>query len=115
MTANASKPNAPQLAEPNPDLRSLDPLIGTWKLSGDAQGETKYEWVEGGFFMIQHFDLVHAGRQHKGLEIIGHLRPFGQEPGEEIRTRVYNFLDGMTLDYVYEVSGDDLPGDFRTS
>lgn len=44
---------------PNPDLRSLDRLVGTWQVSGEAQGTVTYEWMEGGFFLIQHVDLQH--------------------------------------------------------
>ena len=102
-----------QVSMPNPDLRSLDRLIGTWKVSdpsgkGSIAGQVTYEWAEGGFFLMQHFDFVHDGRKIKGIEVIGHLQLFGEEPGEEIRTRVYSFLDGMTLDYVYELVDDTL-------
>lgn len=94
--------------KPNPDLRSLDRLVGTWQVYGDATGEVRYEWLEGGFFLMQHFDLLHDGRPIRGIEIIGHLHPFGGEPSTDIHTRVYSFADGMTLDYVYELEGDTL-------
>lgn len=97
-----------QLPQPNTDLKSLDRLVGTWQVSGDAQGQIRYEWKEGGFFLVQDFDLVHGGRNIKGIEIIGHLQGLGEEPGKEIRTRVYSFLDGLTLDYVYELEGSTL-------
>ncbi len=103
-SSQASQPSP----KPNPDLKSLERLVGTWKVSGGAQGEVRYEWMEGGFFLAQHFDLVHGGRKIKGIEVIGHLQPLGEEPGKEIRTRVYSFLDGLTLDYVYELEGDTL-------
>lgn len=99
---------AEESAQPNPDLEALDRLVGTWKISGEAQGEVRYEWMEGGFFLMQHFDLIHGGRPIKGIEVIGHLQLFGEEPSPEIRTRVYSYLDGMTLDYVYELEGDTL-------
>jgi hypothetical protein len=95
-------------SRPNPDLKSLDRLVGAWKVSGEAQGEIRYEWKEGGFFLMQHFDLDHGGHLIKGIEMIGHLQGLGEEPGAEIRTRVYSFLDGLTLDYVYELEGDTL-------
>ena len=93
---------------PNPDLKSLDRLVGTWQVSGEAQGQIHYEWMEGGFFLVQTFDLDHGGRPIKGIEVIGHLHQFGAEPSREIRTRVYSYLDGLTLDYVYELEGDTL-------
>lgn len=94
--------------KPNPDLKSLDRLVGTWQVSGEAQGQIRYEWQEGGFFLIQHFDLEHGGRAIKGIEVIGHLQGLGEEPSKEVRTRVYSFLDGLTLDYVYELVDDTL-------
>jgi len=40
-----------QAAVPNPDLQSLDRLVGTWKISdpsskGEISGQISYEWVE---------------------------------------------------------------------
>ena len=96
-----------QTSQPNPDLRRLDTLVGTWEVSGGAQGKVTYEWMEGGFFLVQHVDLEQDGQQVKGIEIIGHLRPFGEAPSEEIRSRYYDTM-GNTLDYVYELQGDTL-------
>jgi len=95
-------------SKPNPDLKSLDRLIGTWKQSGELDGEITYEWAEGGFFLIQRVDFTHGESKIKGIEIIGHESTFGAEPSAEIKSRFYSFLDGMTLDYVYEMEADTL-------
>ena len=97
-----------QTAQPNPDLKALQRLVGKWKITGDAQGECEYQWMEGGFFLMQQFDMLHGGRRNKGIEIIGHLHPLFGEPSKDIRTRVYSQLDGLTLEYVYELEGDTL-------
>jgi hypothetical protein len=94
--------------KPNPDLKPLERLVGTWKQSGGVEGEITYEWMEGGFFLTQHVDLVSDGRKIKGIEVIGHLQLFGEEPSKDIKSRFFSFLDGMTLDYVYEIVGDTL-------
>lgn len=47
-----------QPSEPNPDLRSLDRLVDTWAMSGDVDGRVTFEWMEGGFFLVQRVDLV---------------------------------------------------------
>jgi hypothetical protein len=75
-----------------------------WHLEGirGRTGEIKFAWQEGGFFLIQHFNLVYGGRKIRGIEVIGNLRRVGEEPSKEIWTRVYTF-DGLTLDYVYEL------------
>jgi hypothetical protein len=102
-----------QEAVPNPDLQKLDRLVGTWAISdpsgkGEISGQVSYERVEGGFFLLQRFDLLHGEHRNKGVEYIGHFQLFGEEPSEEIKTRVFSFLDGMVLDYVYELEGDTL-------
>lgn len=94
--------------KPNPDLKPLDRLIGTWKQSGDVNGEITYEWAEDGFFLIQRVDLEQYGNKIKGIEVIGHEFTFGADPSAEIKSRFYSFFDGMTLDYVYEMEGDTL-------
>ena len=96
-----------QAPEPNPDLKGLDRLVGTWNISGGAQGQVTYEWMEGGFFLIQRVDLEQYGQKIKGMEIIGHLQPFGEDPSQDIHSRFYDNM-GNTLDYVYELDGDFL-------
>lgn len=77
-------------------------------MSGGLQGTNTFEWAEGGFFLIQRFDFERDGHPIKGVEIIGHEHEWGAAPGAEIKTRVYSFMDGLTLNYVYEMNGDDL-------
>ena len=94
--------------EPNPDLEGLgNRLVSTWEVSGEARGTVTFEWMEGGFFLVQHVDLEQSGQAIKGIEVIGHERPFGAEPSEDIRSRFYAST-GDTLDYVYEIEGDTL-------
>jgi hypothetical protein len=96
-----------QPPEPNPDLKGLDRLVGTWEVSGGAEGRVTYEWMEGGFFLLQRVDLEQYGQKIKGIEVIGHEREFGAEPDENIKSRFYDNM-GNTLDYVYELEGDTL-------
>ena len=90
--------------EPSPDIKRLDRLVGTWELSGDVGGRVTYEWMEGGFFLIQHVDL---GEEAKGMEVIGHERGLGAEPSADIKSRFYSRA-GDTLGYTYELEGDTL-------
>jgi len=91
-------------ASPNPDLESLSRLIGTWRVSGEAEGTVTYEWAPGGYFLFQHVELGGS----KGLEIIGHEQKYGELPSADIRSRYYGFAEGETLDYTYEIAGDTL-------
>ncbi len=98
----------PRAAQPDDALRRLDRLVGTWQISGDASGQVRYEWLEGGFFLLQHVALEQGGERTTGLEVIGRERPYGaSEPSEAIRSRYYDSR-GSTLDYVYELDGDTL-------
>lgn len=107
MSEDTSTQTMPEAPQRNADLEGLDRLVGRWRVSGGAKGETRYEWMEGGFFLIQHVDLEQYGQLVRGIEVIGHLRPFGEEPSPEIRSRFYS-TTGDTLDYVYEIQGDTL-------
>ena len=52
---------------PPADLKDLgDRLVGAWKISGEAEGETAWEWMEGGFFLIQR---GWSRRERNGAEV----------------------------------------------
>ena len=109
MSDTHTNPQAEQQhATPHADLKRLNALVGTWEISGGAHGKVTYEWMEGSFFLIQHVDLEHDGRKIKGIEIIGHEQRFGAEPSEDIKSRYYDYYEGSTFDYVYELDGDTL-------
>lgn len=105
-TQNDASLTTPQ---PYPGLRSLSKLVGTWEVSGPTiSGQVRYEWMEGGFFLIQHVDLIHDGRTIKGIEIIGYDRGFGEtEPSQDIKSHWYD-TEGNTFGYTYEVDDETL-------
>ena len=108
MTDQTTGYDPSEVPTPSVKLRELgERLVGTSRLSGGVEGTARFEWMEGGFFLIQHVDLEQYGQQIKGVEIVGHPRPFGEPPSEEIRSRFYDNM-GNTLDYVYELEGDTL-------
>jgi hypothetical protein len=97
-----------RLPEPDAQLRSLDRLVGRWRVSGGTEGMVVYRWLDGGFFLLQDVDMRQEGAPVKGIEVIGRERPFGAErPSQDIKSRYYDSL-GNTLDYVYELEGDTL-------
>ena len=93
-----------QAREPSPALRRLDRLVGEWELSGDVGGRVTYEWMEGGFFLVQRVDL---GQEGTGMEVIGHERGYEAEPSVDVKSRFYSST-GDTFDYVYELEGNTL-------
>lgn len=93
--------------QPSADLQALDRLVGTWKVTGGAEGTVRYEWMPGRFFLLQQVELTQFGQPVTGMEVIGNLRPFGEPVGADVVSRFYDST-GNTLDYVYELAGDTL-------
>ena len=95
-------------ASPLIDLAALgDRLVGTWVLTGDVEGETTWEWMEGGFFLIQRGWTRRDGVERRYLQVIGHDRMLGFEPAEAITGRLYTD-HGDTHTYVCECDGDSI-------
>lgn len=110
MTEQRNESSSDQQAQPrdlDADMKKLEPLVGTWRLSGDTTGEVRYEWLEGGFFLLQQVNMELHGHVVNGIEVIGRLRPYGQEASKEIMSRAYSST-GDTLDYVYELKDNTL-------
>ncbi|BCK55851.1 hypothetical protein [Nocardia wallacei] len=92
----------------DPQLAALDRLVGTWKVTGGAEGVVTYRWMTGGYFLIQEVELEQYGERIEGIEVIGRERPYGADaPSADIKSRFYG-NKGDTLDYVYELDGDVL-------
>jgi len=109
MTANSNGQSQVQTSHPYPGLQSLERLVGTWDVSGpDIQGQVVFEWMEGGFFLMQQVDFIHGGHPIKGIEIIGYEREFGAtEPSQHIKSRWFD-NGGNSFTYTYEVDEETL-------
>ncbi len=115
MSDDTNTPAQPQPPAPNPALKSLDRLVGTWKVSGpEIDGQITFEWMEGDFFLVQHFDLDHSGHKIKGIEIIGFERGWEQleqaadhTSSQDITSHLFD-NQGSTFTYTWEVDGDTL-------
>jgi hypothetical protein len=93
------------LTGPHPALRSLDPLVGAWTISGPGGkngGRVRYEWSEGGGFLVQHIDLLQDGQPTRGVEYIGY-----HKDTDTLRSHYFS-TTGETLEYVYELADDTL-------
>lgn len=72
----------PDLPQPDPALRRLDRLVGTWTMEGNlvgsdeqnVRGETTFRWLPGGFLLEQRARIDFIGQQ---LDVpgAGRLRP----------------------------------------
>ena len=106
---NVGMPEMAQSPTPNPALKILDALIGTWQITdpeagpgGGVHGQVRFEWLEGGFFLVQHVDLVNDGRPIRGAEYIGY-----DEASQSLRSHYFG-NNSELLEYVLEVDGDSL-------
>jgi len=69
-----------EVTQPNPALKRLDVLIGTWNLTGrtldsdqdNITGWNTFEWLPGGFFMKSTGEINFKGVLIQSLEIIGY-------------------------------------------
>jgi hypothetical protein len=100
---------------PNPALASLDVMVGTWDLrgresgpDGEIHGQVTFEWMEGGFYLVQRVDIDHIGQRITGVEYVGSggstgtLKPYffsNHGPGP---------FGGVALEYVWEVGADTI-------
>jgi hypothetical protein len=86
--------------QPNSTLKTLEPLLGTWKASGGfIEGNVSFEWLNGGYFLVQIVDLKHDDKSIKGIEYIGF--------DEDTQTLRSHYMDnhGSNFTYTWEVDG----------
>jgi hypothetical protein len=107
-TYNAQAHEEP--SQPNPALKSLDVMVGTWDLKGresgidgELHGQVTFEWMEGGFYLVQRVDIDYAGRKITGTEYIGY-----DESSEALKSYFFSNegpgpFGGVALEYVWEV------------
>ncbi len=96
-----------QLPQPDPALRELDFLVGSWSMKGhlvgsdeeNIVGETTYEWLPGGFFLRQRVKLDFAGLfEVDSEELIAHDPESGK-----FKSSVYSNMSPLPLPYDWDV------------
>lgn len=109
MTKDSKTQIPPQLLIPNPALKRLDRLVGTWSLKGrtlnskgdDVSGRVIIEWLPGGFFLKQSGKIDVRGFEVYGLEIVGY------DPSTKTFTsHVYSNMSGNPAAYQWDVKGN---------
>lgn len=101
----------PQLPTPDPALRRLDRLIGTWDMEGHLvgsdetaiKGQATFRWLAGGFFLEQRFHMNFLGMELESVELIGYDPETGTFP-----STVYANIAPTPLPYRWEVDEDTL-------
>jgi hypothetical protein len=101
----------PQQPEPDPALKRLEPLVGTWSIKGRTLGSlvdnvsarTIFEWLPGGFFLKQTFEADFVGMTIRSLELIGY-----DPSSDTFPSMVYSNLAGIPIPYRYDLRGKDV-------
>lgn len=101
----------PEMPAPDPALKRLDRLVGTWTMEGHLVGSTEnnikgkatFGWLPGGFFLQQRLRLDFMGLEIDSLELIGY-----DPDTEAYRSTVYSNMSPMPLPYRWEVGDDTL-------
>jgi len=98
-----------QMSTPDPALKRLEKLVGTWSIKGrtlDSQddnisGQVTIEWLPGGFFLQQLGEMEFMGSKIHSLEIVGY------DPSTKaFFSNVYSNMAGVPAPYEWDVQGN---------
>jgi hypothetical protein len=101
-----------QMPAPDPMLKRLDILVGSWTLKGhtlDSEednifGKATFEWLPGGFFLQQRIELDFAGMiKIHSLELIGY-----DPETKTLSSNVYSNMSPVPLPYKWDLQDDAL-------
>ena len=99
------------LPQPDPALRRLDRLVGSWTMEGNLvgsddkniKGETTFRWLPGGFFLEQRVRIDFMGQQIDALELIGY-----DPETDTFPSTVFSGFSPTPLPYRWDVRGDSV-------
>ncbi len=100
-----------EMPTPDPALKRLAPLVGTWRMEGHLvgssentiKGETTFRWLPGGFFLEQVFRMDFMGLQIDSVELIGY-----DPETDTFPSTVYSNLSPAPLPYRWKVDDDSV-------
>ena len=92
----------PEMPAPDPALRRLDPLVGSWRLAGstvegpmgpatEITGWETFEWMEGGFFLTHRWESSFEVAGTKVVDAGYEFLDYDPETGR-YRTHFFNSL-----------------------
>jgi hypothetical protein len=105
--ANKTAPRPPP--RPDPALKRLERLVGTWDIKGrtldsdvdNITGHMICEWMLGGFFLKQSGEISFKGFNMHSLEIIGY-----DAASQTFPVSFYSDMSGVVLPYHWDVQGN---------
>jgi len=107
--AGNDKAQPMQIPVPDPALKRLESLVGTWELRGrtldskvdDLSGWTTFEWMPGGFFLKVSGEIEFRGFKVQSLEMVAY-----DPKSQTFPSSVYTNMSGAVLAYQWEVQGN---------
>jgi hypothetical protein len=98
-----------QTPTPDPALKRLDRLVGTWSMEGNLvgsnetniKGRASYRWPPGGFFLEQRISMDFMGMQIESLELIGY-----DPETKSFPSTIFSNMSSTPLPYRWEVDED---------
>lgn len=117
MTNNNTRQQgiAPPKPMPNPAMKRLERLVGSWKMSGGPVGGDQntmtgsftFKWLYGenglGLFLQQDMEMNYGDTYVQGHEIIGY-----DPKTDKFPSHVYSNMSLEALPYQWDVQGDDI-------
>jgi hypothetical protein len=89
-------------------------MVGVWGLEDqeagsnrEITGRLRFEWMEGGFYLIHHVDVDYAGRKVNGIEYVGYDDRSDKLPSYFSNEGPGPF-GGVAIEYVWEVDAGKL-------
>lgn len=100
-----------QIPKPDPALKKLEPLIGSWELTGHLTGSTDenisgqatFQWLEGGFFLQQDITLDFMGMPIVSRELVAY-----NPETKKFSSLVYSNMSPVAIPYTWDVEGEKL-------
>jgi Protein of unknown function (DUF1579) len=111
IVANDENSQPMQLPTPDPALKRLERLVGTWSIKGrtlgsqedNISGRVVIEWLPGGFFLQQRGEMEFKGFRVESLELVGY------DPSTQaFSSCVYSNMGGVPQRYQWDVQGDEV-------
>jgi hypothetical protein len=108
--SNSDQPQG--LPHPDPALKRLDRLVGSWSMKGhmvgsdieNIVGRANFHWLEGGFFLQQDVEIDFAGMfKVKSYELIGY-----DSDSKAFASHVFSNMSPQALPYKWDLQGDTL-------
>lgn len=110
MSNSDSQPQG--IPQPDPALKRLDRLVGTWSMKGHLVGSdveniiglARFQWLEGGFFLQQDVEIDFAGMfKVISRELIGY-----DPESKAFASHVFSNMSPLALPYKWDVQGNTL-------